>query len=358
MRRDAIVIPEAMRAQVLDRVHDGHLGQTKNILRARGSVYWPGITAAIKQRVENCQGCQVYQHRNPNSETGEHEDPEEPWSKVGLDLFELNGRHYLLVVDYTSNYPEVHRLEELTSRHIILGLKSIFARHGIPIMVVRDNDPKISGSEIRAFYRDWGITFNPSSPLYPQSNGMAERSIQTVKRILKKSFLMEDDPYLSLLAYRATAVDGTESPAEKLMHRKLRTTVPNFAKEVILEQIKPQPYTRYEMGDTVNIYNEKTKRFDRQGVIVGNPAPKSATIQTASRQYRRNERDVRKSTTSLPAMITADDRTAEIEAVSEICPEKARASEPQDQTTATTLEETREEKPEETRRRRAVSEGL
>ena len=49
------------------------------------------------------------------------------------------------------------------------------------------------------------------------------RGVQTVKNLLKKT----DDPYLALLAYRATPlpVNGY-SPAELLMNRKLRTTVP------------------------------------------------------------------------------------------------------------------------------------
>ena len=265
------------------------------------------MTSAIKQTVENCQACQVYQHRNPNTEVEAHERPEEPWTKVALDLFQLNGRHYILVVDYTSKYPEVHRLEDLTSKHIIIGLKSIFARHGIPIMVVSDNDPKISGMEMRNFYNSWGITLNTSSPYYPQSNGMAERAIQTIKRLLKKAFLVDDDPYLSLLAYRATSVDGAESPAEILFNRKLRTTIPNYAKETIMEYIKPQSHTRHNLGDAVDFYNEKTKRFDRQGVIVANSAPKSVVIRDErSKQYRRNERDVRKATTSIPARLAAN----------------------------------------------------
>ena len=47
--RDALVVPKAMRAHILDRIHDGHLGQTKCQERARGSVYWPGITNQIKE---------------------------------------------------------------------------------------------------------------------------------------------------------------------------------------------------------------------------------------------------------------------------------------------------------------------
>ena len=33
--------------------------------------------------------------------------PDYPWQVVGTDLFELEGKHYLLTVDYFSRYPEV-----------------------------------------------------------------------------------------------------------------------------------------------------------------------------------------------------------------------------------------------------------
>ena len=63
-----------------------------------------------------------------------------------------------------------------------------------------------------------------------QSNGQAERTIQTVKHILRKS----DDPYLALLSYRATPLPWCNlSPSELLMGRRLRTTLPQTTHHLI-----------------------------------------------------------------------------------------------------------------------------
>jgi hypothetical protein len=66
----------------------------------------------------------------------------------------------------------------------------------------------------------------PSSPVYPQSNGLAERTVQTVKNLLQKAKASGEDPYLSLLSYRSTPASDAGSPAQLLMNRRLRTALP------------------------------------------------------------------------------------------------------------------------------------
>ncbi|XP_076461673.1 uncharacterized protein LOC143294127 [Babylonia areolata] len=63
-----------------------------------------------------------------------------------------------------------------------------------------------------------------SSPYCPKANGAAERAVQTVKNLMKKT----EDPYLALLTYRATPLQHGLSPAELLMGRKLRTRIPTL----------------------------------------------------------------------------------------------------------------------------------
>ena len=61
-----------------------------------------------------------------------HHIPTRPWEKVGMDLFELNNRDFLITVDYYSNYFEVDRLTSKTAKEVINKKKANFARHGIP----------------------------------------------------------------------------------------------------------------------------------------------------------------------------------------------------------------------------------
>lgn len=144
--------------------------------------------------------------------------PDYPWQKVGSDLFTLQGINYIVIVDYFSRYPEVMviKLQTTTSQSIIVAMKSIFSRHGIPEMVVSNNGPQYSSQEFADFAKTYQFSHVTSSPHYPPSNGHAERRVKTVKRLLKDS----DDPYLSLLSYRTTPLPWCGiSPAELLMGR-------------------------------------------------------------------------------------------------------------------------------------------
>lgn len=131
-----------------------------------------------------------------------HEVPELSWMKVGADIFHLKGQSYLLLVDYLTKYPEVLSLPDLTARTAIQKMKSAFARHGIPKELVSGHVP-FASFEIKLF-AEFKLTH--SSPGFPQSNGLAERMIQTVKRALKKAAKTGTDPHLLLLSLRNTPV--------------------------------------------------------------------------------------------------------------------------------------------------------
>lgn len=167
-----------------------------------------------------------------------HDIPERAWAKVGVDLFHYEQGDYLLCVDYYSKNPEIAKLTGTTSRQVVTDLKSMFARHGIPDEVMSDNGPQFSSAEFRTFTESWEFVHTTSSPGYPQSNGQSERAIQTVKNLLKKAQESQSDPYIALLEYRNSPLEGVKlSPAQLLMGRRLKTKLPTSA-----QLLKPQLY--------------------------------------------------------------------------------------------------------------------
>ena len=114
-----------MRADVLKKVHETHLGIEKCKARARASMYWPGMTNDIEEMIAKCPTCAKFKPRNKKEPLMPHDVPDRPWSKIGADIFFFGGRPHLVVVDYFSKYPEVCRLQTSTASCVIEHLKPI-----------------------------------------------------------------------------------------------------------------------------------------------------------------------------------------------------------------------------------------
>ncbi|KAL0202462.1 hypothetical protein M9458_000480, partial [Cirrhinus mrigala] len=136
--------------------------------------------------------------------------PARPWQQVAADIFQWEGGHYLVVVDYFTRYIEVANLPKLVTATTVERLKVIFARFRIPETLLTDNGPQCAYCEFVEFARDYDFKHVTSSPQYPQSNGEAERVVRTVKQMLKKN----QDPQRALLAYRSTPLSQGFSPVE------------------------------------------------------------------------------------------------------------------------------------------------
>jgi len=101
---------------------------------------------------------------------------------------------------------------------------------------------------MKAFASFYGFELLTSSPRYPQSNGLVERTIKTVKMLLKDS----PDPCMALLSFRSTPIPWCHfSPVELLMGRKLKTDVP-VPKSVLTPQ---WPF--------MDLFREKDKEYKK-----------------------------------------------------------------------------------------------
>ena len=93
-------------------VHQTHLGTDSCLRRVREFLYWPGVKADMKHYMSRCERCRNFEIIIQKTTLIAHELPSRPWEKVGTDLFSLDGRDYLITVDYLSNFWEVDRLSD------------------------------------------------------------------------------------------------------------------------------------------------------------------------------------------------------------------------------------------------------
>ena len=200
-RGNRVIVPAAMRSEMLKKIHASHIGIEGCLRRAREILYWPGMTAAIRDCVSACGTCNSFRMEKPLMP---QKVPDRPWSKVAVDLFSLDKTEYIIIVDDYSNFFELRALSDTRASSVIASLKSQFARHGIPNTFRSDNGPPFSSSDFKTFSQEWDFEHITSSPYHARSNGKVEKAVNTAKRILKKAKFDHKDPYLALLDWRNT----------------------------------------------------------------------------------------------------------------------------------------------------------
>lgn len=227
-KANTVVIPRSLHADMKARVHSSHLGTESCLRRAGECIYWPGMSAEIKQYISACEICRELDTTSqPNEPLISHEVLSCPWESVGTDIFFLDGKEYLITIDYRRNFWEADRLLDSNASTVILELKSHYARHGIPDQVMSNNGPQFVSTEFATFAKTWEFDHLPSSPGNSNAKGKAESGVKTAKRLLRKSISAGMDPYLAFLDCRNTPTQAmTTSPAQRLMGRRTKTLIP------------------------------------------------------------------------------------------------------------------------------------
>ena len=262
LRGDRTLIPESMKPYIMEQIHSAHMGIEKCRLRAQASVFWPGISRDIENYVKNCDTCLRHQRNQPHQPLMPHDVPELPWQTVGADIMTLDGQDHIVLVDYHSKMPFIRRTGsagQTTTASVISAMSQVFGEHGIPERLISDNGTPFSSTEFRAFARKCGFSHDTSSPRYPQSNGLVERNIQTIKNTMVKAKETHTDVNMALLAFRSTPIDHSlPSPAEMLYNRKLRTTLPSVSRcspaaQPVLDQLRHRQQKQ-------KVYHDRTAR--------------------------------------------------------------------------------------------------
>lgn len=261
---DRVIVPTALRSDILEQLHQSHLGFEKTKARARSIVFWPGINNDIENRIVNCSICQKYRNSNVKDPMISYEIPRYPFQNISLDFCDFNNRNYLILYDFYSRYLDIIETRTKTANEVIRKLKDNFANHGIPRKIIADNMP-FGSFEFASFCRTFDIELVNTSPTYSQANGFIEKGVGIAKSLLKKSSENRNELWLALLEYRNTPLkEVNASPTELLMSRKTRTLLP--AKIQLFD-----PSVVPSIRQNIHYRNARSKRYyDRRGVSVKN----------------------------------------------------------------------------------------
>ena len=190
-----VIIPAVLQDRMLAELHEGHPGMTRMKALARSFVWWPGLDLDIEDVVRACNAC-------VNSQATPKTVPlllwpwaTAPWQRVHIDFAEESRQRFLIIVDSYSKWLEVFHMTSTTAADTIEVLRTCFARYGLPLEIVSDNGPQFVAQEFKDFLRNNGVKQTLCPPYHPASNGLAEKHVQTFKRMLKKCVPSQSLPH-------------------------------------------------------------------------------------------------------------------------------------------------------------------
>ncbi|MBW0591605.1 hypothetical protein O181_131320 [Austropuccinia psidii MF-1] len=175
----------------------GHMSEDRTKERVASTAWWPKWEKELGEYIKTCERCQ-----KPNRKHGkkygllEHiEEPKHPWETINMDWItglvpggKENYNVCLIIVDRFSKSMRVlpcHK-EDTAMATALLFWNNIIATCGVPKIIISDRDPKFTSEFWTNLYDNLGTKLAFSTAHHPQTDGLAERMIQTMEDILRR----------------------------------------------------------------------------------------------------------------------------------------------------------------------------
>lgn len=225
--RDRVVVPPVFRRRILSHLHSAHPGMSRMKALARSYVFWPGIDEDIINLVGQCEQCASTAKSPVKTTLSSWPFPTGPWERVHADFAgPVNQESYLILVDAYSKWPEVFTMTSTTTEMTIKRIREVCSRFGSMSTLVTDNAPQLTSDSFERYCKLNSITHLTTPVYHPQSNGLAEKFVDTFKRALAKSHGNKEEFIQKFLQnYRATPNENApygKSPAELMYGRQMR----------------------------------------------------------------------------------------------------------------------------------------
>ena len=313
MRGHRVVVPRSCRKAVLKDLHEGHFGSDKMKSLARNYIWWPGIDTEISSITKSCLPCIRFFKEPSKSIVHCWEPAKTPWSRVHIDFAQPSNSNYylLIIVDAYSKFPEVFKVNNMTAKTTIRILDQLFARYGIPDVVVSDNGPQLVCSEFKSFLESYGVRHKTTPSYFPATNGQAERFVQTTKQSLLKSLEENADVETSLNRclhkMRICTSDATgKSPSELFFGRQIKTSLDLLRPTVpcVLDFNLGDP--KFHVGDKVAVRNYIHGPKWKVGIIHEVLGPLTYNVLVSERIIKRHEKQLRQLNQDVPVDTDTD----------------------------------------------------
>ena len=232
---DRILLPESLWSHVMREYHGQyHPGAENTVLLIKTRFYWRGMERHIRDFVGKCRTCIQCKVAKKQQSITQIPDSPECRDRLCIDIACMprsdRGKSYFLqMIDANTKFAATAAISDQQAETIknVLWPKW-FSYFGIPKSLLSDQGPNVDGKVIRDLCKKLNITKIHSSPYHPEGNGSTERSIGSIKTIIRtmcrsRNIPVEDWDLLldeATLAYNNTVNKSTGFSPFKSMFGK------------------------------------------------------------------------------------------------------------------------------------------
>ena len=161
--------------------------------------------------------------------------PPRAWQKLATDFWGPfpNGHELLVVQDRKSRFVVVYEVTTTAGEYVIPKLEELFSLIGIPEELLSDNGPPFNGQEFAEFAAFMGFKHRKITPEHPQANGMAEKFMVSLGKVIRNAQSEQrcwrSELQAFLRSYRSTPHRTTGvAPSEALFGNNHTSRLPPF----------------------------------------------------------------------------------------------------------------------------------
>nr|GEW37778.1 putative reverse transcriptase domain-containing protein [Tanacetum cinerariifolium] len=172
-----------------------HPGSDKMYQDMKRLYWWPNMKADIATYVSKCLTYAKVkaEHQRPSGLLVQPKITKWKWDNITMDFvmkLPKSSQGYdtiWVIVDRLTKFAifvpmrETDPMEKLAR----IFLKEVVARHGIPVSIIYDRDPRFTSNFWRSLQKALGTSLDMSIAYHPETDGQSERTIETLKDMLR-----------------------------------------------------------------------------------------------------------------------------------------------------------------------------
>lgn len=177
---------------IIEAHHVGHEGVGKTYERLRKKFFWKNMIRDVQLVVKTCHKCQLFRPKPLNLYNESYRTkPDKPFTTVGLDIIgplpetKKGNKFIIVLVDYFTKWVEAEAIRKTESSDVINFLINVFARHGIPEILITDNGPQFTSDKTKGFLDLYGVFVRYSTTYHPETNGEVENRNKEIGKYLR-----------------------------------------------------------------------------------------------------------------------------------------------------------------------------